>query len=155
MRPISCEGGNFDLIKIPLVTLIDTLDTLVIVQDIEEFRRAVAVIVERLPRGFDFDVNVSVFETTIRLLGGLLSAHLFAIDPQLQIYPVGFHLLFIYESVIVNITFLIELVFSCSCTDLEYLSTLTRQNLQDYLIVTNYLIFLYYRGIVWSIVMSY
>ena len=35
---------------------------------------------------FDYDVNVSVFETTIRILGGLLSAHLFAIDPKLKIY---------------------------------------------------------------------
>lgn len=90
MRPISCEGGNFDLIKIPLVTLIDALDMLVIVQDFDEFRKAVALVVEQLPKGFDFDVNVSVFETTIRLLGGLLSAHLFAIDPQLQIYPVSY-----------------------------------------------------------------
>jgi hypothetical protein len=32
------------------------------------------------------DVNVSVFETTIRILGGLLSAHLMAIDPKLAIY---------------------------------------------------------------------
>ena len=30
LLPISCTGGKFDLIKIPLVTLIDTLDTLVI-----------------------------------------------------------------------------------------------------------------------------
>lgn len=28
--PMSCTGGKFDLIKIPMVTLIDTLDTLVI-----------------------------------------------------------------------------------------------------------------------------
>lgn len=68
--------------------MIDTLDTLVVVHDHEEFRRAVALLVEHLPRGFDFDVNVSVFETTIRLVGGLLSAHLFAIDPLLEIYSV-------------------------------------------------------------------
>ena len=35
---------------------------------------------------FRLDVNVSVFETTIRVLGGLLSAHLMAIDPHLRIY---------------------------------------------------------------------
>ena len=29
---------------------------------------------------FDIDENVSVFETTIRFLGGLLSAHMFLID---------------------------------------------------------------------------
>jgi hypothetical protein len=77
------------LIKIPLVTLIDTLDTLVVVNDYEEFRRATALLVEHLPRGFDFDVNISLFETTIRLLGGLLSAHLMAIDSSLGIYGVS------------------------------------------------------------------
>ncbi|RYY71721.1 hypothetical protein EON63_21490 [archaeon] len=33
-----------------------------------------------------YQVNVSVFETTIRVLGGLLSAHLLATDPFLGIY---------------------------------------------------------------------
>lgn len=83
--PISCEGGKFDLIKIPLVTLIDTLDTLVVLGNYSEFRHAVDLVVTHLPT-FNFDVNVSVFETTIRLVGGLLSAHLMAIDPALGIY---------------------------------------------------------------------
>lgn len=85
LRPISCTGGKFDLIKIPYVTLIDTLDTLVVFGDHLEFKRAVRMLTETL-RSFDFDVNVSVFETTIRVLGGLVSAHLMAVDPQLQIY---------------------------------------------------------------------
>lgn len=83
---MSCEGGPFELIKIPFVTLIDTLDTLVVMGDFEEFRKASRLLVTKLPN-FDFDVNVSLFETTIRLLGGLLSAHLFSIDPTLHIYP--------------------------------------------------------------------
>lgn len=33
------------------------------------------------------DVDVSLFETNIRLVGGLLSAHLFATDPALGLYP--------------------------------------------------------------------
>ncbi len=33
------------------------------------------------------DVDVSVFESNIRLLGGLLSAHLLASDPALGLYP--------------------------------------------------------------------
>lgn len=33
------------------------------------------------------DVDVSLFETNIRLLGGLLSAHLLATDPALGLYP--------------------------------------------------------------------
>ena len=86
LKPISCSGGNFDLIKIPLVTLIDSLDTLVILGNHSEFRRVVSLVSSELP-SFNLDVNVSVFETTIRVLGGLLSAHLMAIDPELQIYP--------------------------------------------------------------------
>ena len=35
---------------------------------------------------FNLDVNVSVFETTIRILGGLLSAHVMSVDPSLSIY---------------------------------------------------------------------
>eukprot|EP01032_Pedospumella_encystans_P014294 gene14294-16431_t len=85
LLPISCTGGKFDLIKIPLVTLIDTLDTLVILGNHSEFRRAVNIISADLP-DFNLDANVSVFETTIRVLGGLLSAHLMAIDPKLNIY---------------------------------------------------------------------
>lgn len=85
LKPISCEGGNFDLIKIPMVTLIDTLDTLVVMGNHSEFRRGVSIILNQYS-SFNLDVNVSVFETTIRILGGLLSAHLMAIDPVLDIY---------------------------------------------------------------------
>lgn len=89
MKPISCTGGKFDLIKIPLVTLIDTLDTLVVLQNYSEFKRAVNLIDKEMP-SFDFDVNISVFETTIRILGGLVSAHLMAIDPKIGIYVSAF-----------------------------------------------------------------
>jgi hypothetical protein len=83
--PLSCTGGKFDLIKIPLVTLVDTLDTLAILGNHSEFRRAVGLVQRDLPH-FALDVNVSVFETTIRVLGGLLAAHLMAVDPHLNIY---------------------------------------------------------------------
>jgi hypothetical protein len=85
LHPLTCEGAHFDLIKVPLVTLIDTLDTLVILGNYSEFRRAVKLVSFHYP-SFDIDVNVSVFETTIRLLGGLLSAHLLAIDTEIGIY---------------------------------------------------------------------
>lgn len=85
LKPISCTGGTFELVKVPTITLIDSLDTLVVLGDHAEFRHAVGLIVRDMP-DFNIDVNVSVFESTIRLLGGLLSAHLMAIDPQLQIY---------------------------------------------------------------------
>lgn len=83
--PISCRGGPFDPVKLPLVTLIDTMDTLVIMKNFTEFRRTVEI-VSNYFSDYNFDMNVSVFETTIRVLGGLLAAHLFAIDPALQIY---------------------------------------------------------------------
>ncbi len=85
LNPLSCRGEPFDLIKIPLVTLIDSLDTLVIMGNHSEFRRAVSRVSE-FYSSFDQDVNVSVFETTIRVMGGLLSAHLMAIDENIGIY---------------------------------------------------------------------
>ncbi|CAK5102577.1 unnamed protein product [Aphanomyces euteiches] len=84
LKPMSCSGENFELGKIPMLTLIDTLDTLVVFGDHAEFHRAVELVTSHA--SFDLDTEVSVFETTIRVLGGLLSAHLFAIDPTLNIY---------------------------------------------------------------------
>jgi Glycosyl hydrolase family 47 len=56
----------------------------VITGNYTEFRRAVHYVVTAV--NFDTNVQVSVFETTIRVLGGLLSAHLLATDPKLGIY---------------------------------------------------------------------
>ncbi|CAG9768168.1 unnamed protein product [Ceutorhynchus assimilis] len=86
LMPLSCQGryrgltpnrgdideslGNFSL------TLIDTLDTLVVLNDLEEFEHAVKLIIKDV--NFDNDVLVSVFETNIRVVGGLLSAHILA-----------------------------------------------------------------------------
>lgn len=39
-----------------------------------EFRRVVDVLLEK--SDFDSDINVSVFETNIRIVGGLIGAHL-------------------------------------------------------------------------------
>ncbi|KAK5642770.1 hypothetical protein RI129_008937 [Pyrocoelia pectoralis] len=84
LMPLSCAGrykgftpsrgdiddslGNFSL------TLIDSLDTLVILGDLEEFEHAIRLVIKDV--SFDNDVIVSVFETNIRVLGGLLSAHI-------------------------------------------------------------------------------
>nr|CAD7438420.1 unnamed protein product [Timema bartmani] len=86
LMPLSCRGrwrgvepsrgdidetmGNFSL------TLIDALDTLGVIGDLEEFEHAVKLIVRDVT--FDNDVVVSVFETNIRVLGGLLSGHILA-----------------------------------------------------------------------------
>lgn len=58
------------------MTLVDTLDTLVILGDLEEFEHAVQLVIGNV--SFDSDIIVSVFETNIRMIGGLLSAHILA-----------------------------------------------------------------------------
>jgi hypothetical protein len=104
LKPLTCTPGEFNLVRIPALTLIDTLDTLIIMGNYTEFARSV----ERLryldkmmkrsyqspqressdgenKRGaekgglFSVNQNVSLFETTIRVLGGLLSGHQMAV----------------------------------------------------------------------------
>lgn len=89
--------GNYSL------SLIDSLSTLAILASspksehdnhnaLEDFQKSVGLVVEYYgdgnsgpsgegvrARGFDLDSKVQLFETTIRGLGGLLSAHLFAV----------------------------------------------------------------------------
>ncbi|KAI4345733.1 hypothetical protein L6164_012831 [Bauhinia variegata] len=76
LRPQSCGGE--DTLGGYALTLIDSLDTLALLGDRERF----AASVEWIGKNLRFDINktVSVFETTIRVLGGLLSAHLIASD---------------------------------------------------------------------------
>lgn len=72
LRPLSCDGidtwGKYSL------TLIDSLDTLAVMENYTEFNRVVSLLKEK--QNFDADINVSVFETNIRIVGGLLGAHL-------------------------------------------------------------------------------
>lgn len=74
LKPIVCAGmntwGGYQL------TLIDTLDTLIVMGNYTEFNRVANLLIENL--SFDIDTNVSVFETNIRVVGGLLAAHLLA-----------------------------------------------------------------------------
>uniref|UniRef100_A0A8R1DP77 alpha-1,2-Mannosidase n=1 Tax=Caenorhabditis japonica TaxID=281687 RepID=A0A8R1DP77_CAEJA len=74
LKPITCVGqdtwGSFSL------SLIDALDTLLVMGNTTEFKRAVAMVLEKVRD--DANVNVSVFETNIRVVGGLLSAHMLA-----------------------------------------------------------------------------
>ncbi len=99
MTPLTCKGQPFDPVKLPLLTLIDTLDTLVVMGNYSEFRRAANLVVSYFSKDkFDYDMNISVFESTIRILGGLLSAHLLAVDPTLNIYVSSYLILvhFVY-----------------------------------------------------------
>lgn len=56
------------------MTLIDSLDTLAIIGNDTEFIRAVDMVLKNVK--VDINVNVSVFEINIRVVGGLLSAHM-------------------------------------------------------------------------------
>jgi len=62
------------------VTLIDSLDTLAVMGDFAGFGDAVRLVIAHV--SFDNDVVVQVFEATIRVLGGLLAAHLIIVDPD-------------------------------------------------------------------------
>lgn len=77
LMPLSCKGrvrgvdasrGDVDdaLGKFSL-TLIDTLDTLAVLGKVEEFEKAVRLVIKDV--SFDNDLVVSVFETNIRVLG--------------------------------------------------------------------------------------
>lgn len=83
LRPLSCDGidtwGSYSL------TLIDALDTLVTIGNYSEFGRVVNIIIEKMD--FDSDINVSVFETNIRIVGGLLSAHLLSHRAGIELEP--------------------------------------------------------------------
>ena len=46
------------------------------------FHEGVQLVIDSVP-GFDLDANVSVFESNIRTLGGLLSAHCLVGDQEL------------------------------------------------------------------------
>ncbi|KAL1284972.1 ER degradation-enhancing alpha-mannosidase-like protein [Trichinella pseudospiralis] len=98
LKPISCAGmnswGSFSL------SLIDSLDTLIIMGNYSEFQRVADIIID----GFDScaDVNVSVFETNIRVVGGLLSAHILSKTANMELedgWPCQGPLLRLAESV--------------------------------------------------------
>ncbi|XP_013412853.1 ER degradation-enhancing alpha-mannosidase-like protein 1 [Lingula anatina] len=66
--------GDFSL------TLIDALDTLAVMGNSSEFKRAVQLVVDNV--SFEKNTTVQVFEATIRVIGGLLSAHLIITDVE-------------------------------------------------------------------------
>lgn len=71
-------AGNFSL------TLVDVLDTLVVLDDRPGFEAAVKDVIKAVQ--FDVDTKPQVFETTIRVLGGLLSGHIYASDRNQPFY---------------------------------------------------------------------
>ncbi|XP_071959683.1 ER degradation-enhancing alpha-mannosidase-like protein 2 [Antedon mediterranea] len=81
LQPLTCDGvdtwGSYSL------TLIDALDTLAVMGNYTEFNRVSGLLLDTLD--FDEDINVSVFETNIRVVGGLISAHLMSRDTRFQV----------------------------------------------------------------------
>lgn len=79
LLPLSCSGK--DTWTHSSLTLIDSLDTLYIIGNKTEFVKGVLYIIKNI-KNFDKDLNVSVFETNIRIVGGLLSTHLILINDK-------------------------------------------------------------------------
>lgn len=83
LRPLTCDGvdtwGSYSL------TLIDALDTLLVMGNYTEFQRIVNLLTDTI--NFDINMNVSVFETNIRVIGGLLSAHILSHKAGIPLEP--------------------------------------------------------------------
>ncbi|KAF8378329.1 hypothetical protein HHK36_029668 [Tetracentron sinense] len=80
------ELGNLKLEHLPhnyngsALTLIESLSSLVILGNNTEFERAILWLSENLT--FDVDARINLFECNIRVLGGLVSAHILATDSR-------------------------------------------------------------------------
>jgi mannosidase alpha-like ER degradation enhancer 2 len=82
LLPLSCQGvdkfGGWGL------TAVDSMDALVIMGNCSEFERIARWAIDNID--FDRNKTVSLFETNIRILGGLLSSHMMAMDPDLPCF---------------------------------------------------------------------
>jgi Glycosyl hydrolase family 47 len=82
LRPVSGTGSDFFVPGHPfLLTTVESLDTLYVMEADRELRDGVRECRQRLD--FDVDGFVQVFEVVIRMVGGLLSGHLATGDPSL------------------------------------------------------------------------
>lgn len=74
-------GGQYEILGGFLLTLIDSLDTIALMHRKSQFKDAVLALTSKV-KNFAIDNRILVFEVIIRVLGGLLSAHLIAIDEE-------------------------------------------------------------------------
>jgi mannosyl-oligosaccharide alpha-1,2-mannosidase len=98
LRPVTLDGVN-DYGGVA-VTAIDTLDTLWLADLKDEFNETV----DRL-RHVSLDIDndrINVFETCIRVVGGLISAHYLSNDPSLRdmLFDIAYRLLPAFDSVL-------------------------------------------------------
>ncbi|KAL5250938.1 hypothetical protein ACHWQZ_G016615 [Mnemiopsis leidyi] len=83
LMPLSCKGrvrgltqsrGEVDdALGRYMLTVVDSLDTLIVMKELELFEDAVKLVIRGL--SFDTDITVNLFEANIRILGGLLGGH--------------------------------------------------------------------------------
>jgi len=81
LKPLSREGRDWHPGESLLMTPVDALDTMLLMGLSEEAEKTKTLLVEKL--SFDRNISVKNFEITIRVLGGLLSAHQLTGDPRL------------------------------------------------------------------------
>lgn len=100
VKPISCipnhrnwddpsDINKNDVLGNFTTTLFDSLTTVAVIGDVERFKSLVQLIDSTYrPHGYSFntDVTIQIFETTIRIIGSLISAHLYASDPRKKVY---------------------------------------------------------------------
>ncbi len=79
LTPLSSAGRNWHAASL-LMTPLDAFDTMLLMGLEDEAAEAKVLILERL--SFDHDFSVQVFEVTIRLLGGLITAYQMDGDPR-------------------------------------------------------------------------
>lgn len=87
LRPITQDGTNHHSGSMAF-TVVDSLDTLYLMGLIEEFNEAKAYVSSQSEK-YDQDNNISVFETTIRVVGGLISAYELSQDYMFINHVVG------------------------------------------------------------------
>ncbi|CAI5756589.1 unnamed protein product [Candida verbasci] len=91
VRPITCEAYGPDYKNVEnsvrndamgniSSTVLDNLDTLIIMKEYDQLEYVLSYLKENQVGLFDQNTIVQVFETTIRHLGGLLSAHIILTD---------------------------------------------------------------------------
>ncbi|KAF9109341.1 alpha mannosidase-like protein [Mortierella sp. AM989] len=101
LNPVACNGRGPDKYNINNInvndvlgdfslTLIDALDTLAAMREPELFKQAIKM-VKKYVYNFDINSRVQVFEVNIRVLGALLSAHLYASDPAFKSIVKGYN----------------------------------------------------------------
>lgn len=80
LKPVSGEVRDWYPPSVVYMTPVDALDTMLLMDLKAEAADAQSVILDRL--SFDLDASVQVFEVTIRLLGGLITAFQMTHEPK-------------------------------------------------------------------------